>query len=114
MNISRSLFTRLYDKTLKSILDWINDHDNKIVFTISYIAVSLVLSVAISLFWFFQPEYILLITAGISNNLFTASPDQFRGAKFPPSDLSFGANRTKLPCLSSAPAKLAPLNHSFL
>jgi hypothetical protein len=36
---------------LKNFFNWVIDHDNKILFIILYIGISLVLSIAISLFW---------------------------------------------------------------
>ncbi len=35
----------------KKILNWVADHDNKKIFIVLYISISLVLSIAISLFW---------------------------------------------------------------
>ncbi|MBW6480905.1 MAG: hypothetical protein K0B37_15855 [Bacteroidales bacterium] len=36
---------------MKNFFNWVIDHDNKILFIILYIGISLVLSIAISLFW---------------------------------------------------------------
>ncbi|GEM_PF-696968 len=38
-------------KNLKNILDWIAEHDEKLLFIVLYIVISLVLSIAVSLFW---------------------------------------------------------------
>ncbi len=38
-------------KVLKKVVDWVVDHDNKLVFVVLYISISLVLSITISLFW---------------------------------------------------------------
>lgn len=36
---------------MKSLINWITDHDNKTLFVVLYIGLSIVLSIAISLFW---------------------------------------------------------------
>jgi hypothetical protein len=36
---------------VKSLINWITDHDNKTLFVVLYIGLSIVLSIAISLFW---------------------------------------------------------------